>query len=204
MPKSTKFTAKVPKLEDYKPSFVTGEGEDREIDVDAALKALHTLTLDKAKAQDEREDAKAELAEKATEIADLQAKVDDKNAPEAQVEIAKANDKATKAEERARAAELRADRLEVAAEKELTPKQAKYLPKDATREELEAAADEILVDFPEVAKSAEESEDPEEEEGVGRQTPRPVVNGSDPKIGKPGDDNFDFEKWADTQAANRF
>lgn len=200
MPKSTKFTAKVPKLEDYAPSFVTGEGEDREVDVDAALKALHTLMVDKAKAQDAAEDVKAELAERTTERDELQTKVDDKNAPDAQVEIGKATDRATAAEAKAKAAEARADRLEVAAEKGLTPTQAKYLPKDATREELEAAADDILVDFPVAA--AAEGEEPEEE-GTGRQTPRPVVNGSDPKIGKV-ETEIDYEKWASDRAASSF
>ena len=98
MAKSTKYTAKVPKLEDYKPSFVTGEGDDREVDVDAALKALHTLALDKAKAQDSAEDVKAALAERTTQRDELQTKVDDKNAPDAQVEIAKANKRADDAE----------------------------------------------------------------------------------------------------------
>jgi len=202
--KSTKHVTKVPKFEDYKPSFVTGEGEDREIDIDAALKALHTLMLDKAKEQDRTEDVKAELGERTTERDELQAKVDDKNAPDAQVEIGKANDRAAKAEARAAEAELRADRLEVASEKGLTAKQAKYLPKAGTREELETAADEILVDFPET-KVEESDEEREDDEGTGRQSPRPpVVNGSDPKLGQGGNDGIDFEAWADGVAGRTF
>lgn len=202
MAKSTKYTEKVPKLEDYKAPFVTGEGEDREVDVDAAIKAVHTLMLDKAKAQDAREDAVAEVKEIGAARDELQAKVDDKNTPDAQVEIAKANKRAEDAEAKARASELRADRLEVAADKGLTPKQAKYLPKEGTKEELEAAADEILVDFPEVASAkGDEEEEGVEEETFGRQSPRPV-NGSDPKLNKV-EKEFDYEGFADKLHSGR-
>jgi hypothetical protein len=59
-------------------------------------------------------------------------------------------EKRAAAEQRAADAELRATRLEIAAEKGLTTAQAKYLT-GANREELEAKADEILVDFPATA-----------------------------------------------------
>lgn len=200
MAKSTKHTAKVPKLEDYKPSFVTGEGDDREIDIDAALKALHTLMLDKAKAQDAAEDIKAEKAEVVSERDELQAKVDDKNAPDAQVEIAKANKRAEDAEAKAKDATARADRTEVAFEKGLTPAQAKRLQGE-TREELEADADELLEAWG--APAAKDDDGDDDDEDTGRQQPRPVVNGGDPKIGSVTTE-IDYEKWADEQAASRF
>jgi hypothetical protein len=56
-------------------------------------------------------------------------------------------EKRAAAEERATQAELRAARLEVAAEKGLTPAQARRLV-GTTKEELEADADQILIDFP--------------------------------------------------------
>lgn len=59
-------------------------------------------------------------------------------------------EKRAAAEQRAASAELKATRLEVVVEKGLTAAQAKYLTGD-TREELEARADEILVDFPAAA-----------------------------------------------------
>lgn len=62
-------------------------------------------------------------------------------------------EKRAAAEERAAAAELRATRLEVAAAKGLTPAQAKRL-QGTTREELEADADQILIDFPVAAAPA--------------------------------------------------
>lgn len=199
--KSKKFVEKVPKLEDYKPSFITGEGEDREVDVDAALKALHTLMTDKAKAQDAAEDVKADLAERTTERDDLQAKVDDKNAPDAQVEIGKANKRADDAEAKAKAETLRADRLEVSIEKGLTPAQAKRIVGD-TKDELEADADELLKDWVTPAAKGDEDGEDGEDEGTGRQTPR-LVNSSDPKIGKV-ETEVDYEKWANDLAGRSF
>lgn len=206
MAKSIKFTSKVPKLEDYKPSWLKiGEDGEREVDIDAALKAAYTLTVDKAKAQDAREDAVAEVAERTTERDELQSKVDDKNAPDAQVEIGKANARAEKAEAAAKAAESRAARAEVVAEKGLTAKQAKYLPKDGSKEDLETAADEILEDFPEAAKveeteeEREEREEREAEEAAvgGRTRPRTtaLINPADPASGS--EKEYDYDKVAD-------
>jgi hypothetical protein len=145
MAKSTKFSSKVPALDDYKlPSWINEEGEVT--DLEAAKKALHTLALDKAKAQDAREDALAQVAEVTVERDELQTKVDDKTAPDAQAELAKVQKDRDKAKEEARKAVDRADRLEVAMEKGLSPLQAKRLVGE-TKEELEADADELFEDF---------------------------------------------------------
>jgi hypothetical protein len=74
-------------------------------------------------------------------------------------EIQKATEAREAAEKRAAASEQRLLRLEIAAEKGLTPAQAKRL-NGATREELEADADEILVDFPAAAKVGTPRPDP--------------------------------------------
>ena len=192
MAKSTKYTSKVPALADYKAPWIKGEGDEREVDIDAALKAFHTLMTDKAKAQDAREDALAEVAERTTERDELQAKVDDKNAPDAQVEIGKANKRAEDAEAKAKAAQARADRLEVAAEKGLTPAQAKRLQGE-TKEELEADADELLEAWG-VAKAQEpgDGDDDEEDEGLGT-TPRTkrLTNPGDPQNGSTSEVDYD-------------
>lgn len=208
MPKSTKYQEKVPKLEDYKPSWLkVGEDGEQTVDVAAALKAAYTLTVDKAKAQDAREDATADAAVVTTEKDALQALVDDKNAPDAQAEIAKANKRADAAEATAKTAVAEKTRLEVIVEKGLTPKQAKYLPKDGTKEELEEAADEVKTDFPDAAQPAETDEEREErEEREAEENPL----GSRPKAknlvnpasaSNPADGEIDFEKWADQQAS---
>lgn len=62
-------------------------------------------------------------------------------------ELEKATTAATEAAKRAEEAEVRALRLEIAGEKGLTPSQARRLV-GTTREELEADADQLLVDFP--------------------------------------------------------
>lgn len=71
----------------------------------------------------------------------------DKLQEASQTEQERAAKAAAETEKRAEQAEARAIRLEVAFDKGLTPAQAKRLV-GGTREELEADADEILVDFP--------------------------------------------------------
>lgn len=191
MAKSTKFSSKVPALADYKPSFVNEDGEIE--NAEAAIKAFHTLMVDKAKAQDAREDVLAENKDLAQERDELQTKVEDKNAPDAQVEIQKQKDRADKAEAQSKKDQARADRLEVAMEKGLSPKQAKRLQGE-TKEELEADADELLEDFGTTKRTDEDDEDGEDE---GRTSPRSRVsltNGGDPV--QTADTEPDYEKIA--------
>lgn len=197
MAKSTKFSSKVPELADYKPSFVNEDGEVA--DTDAAIKAFHTLMVDKAKAQDAREDALAEIKQTVQERDALQEKVDDRNAPDAQAEIAKAKQATDKALADAKAATDRADRLEVAMEKGLTPAQAKRLQGES-KEELEADADEIITLFGGKAKGDEEEEDGDQ---TGRTTPqlKRLTNGGDPV--QNADREVDFEKAAEQIAGGR-
>lgn len=197
MAKSNKFSSKVPALADYKPSWINEDGEIT--DVQAVLKVVHTLMVDKAKAQDAREDALAEVKEVTAARDELQEKVDDKNAPDAQAEIAKANKAKDEALDKAAKAEARADRIEVAMEKGLTPAQAKRLQGE-TKEELEADADEILELFG-GSKAGDEDEDEEDE---GRTAPRSKVrltNGGDPK--QQVDSEPDYEKIAAEISGNR-
>jgi hypothetical protein len=198
MTKSTKYQEKVPKLEDYKAPWLKEVDGEQVVDVPAALKAIHTLMVDKAKAQDAREDAAADtkIAEEAA--AELQAKVDDKNAPDAQAEIARANKKAEDAVRALQVAVGEKTRLEVVVEQELTAKQAKWLPKDGTKEELEAKAAEIKEDFPaepKVAETDEEREAREEAELEGGLSTAPVVkrlvNPADPNNGSGGAVDYD-------------
>jgi hypothetical protein len=188
MAKSTKFSSKVPALDDYKlPSWINEEGEVT--DLEAAKKALHTLALDKAKAQDAREDALAQVAEVTVERDELQTKVDDKTAPDAQAELAKVQKDRDKAKEEARKAVDRADRLEVAMEKGLSPLQAKRLVGE-TKEELEADADEIL----ELFGPKPTGDEDEDEELEGRVTPQSRVrltNGGDPDSGTDAEPDYD-------------
>lgn len=198
MAKSTKFSSKVPELAEYKFTFVNEDGEIA--DVEAAKKAFHTLMVDKAKAQDARDDALAENAKTVQERDELQEKVDDRNAPDAQAEIAKAKSAASKAEADAKAATARADRLQVAIDKGLSTAQAKRLQGE-NLEELEADADEILELFGGKATSGDEEE--EEGDQTGRTTPqlKRLTNGGDPV--QTANAEPDYEKIAGQIAGGR-
>lgn len=191
MAKSDKFSSKVPALADYKPSFVNEDGEIE--DVEAAIKVFHTLMVDKAKAQDAREDAQAETKQTAQERDALQKQLDDKADPDTKAELDKVKGQLTAAEANVAKERGRADRLEVAAEKGLTPAQAKRLVGD-TKEELEADADEILEVFGAPKKSGDDEDDEEE---TGRSTPQTrldLTNGGDPV--QHADAEPDYEKIA--------
>jgi hypothetical protein len=189
--KSNKYSSKVPALADYKPSWLNEDGEIT--NVDAAIKAVHTLMVDKAKAQDAREDALAENKELVQERDELQEKVDDKNSPDAQVEIKKANDKADKAEAEAKKERDRADRLEVAMEKGLTPAQAKRLQGE-NKEELEADADEILELFGQSKSSDDDENEDDDEVSTTPKSRVRLTNGGDHLNGS--DAEPDYEKIA--------
>jgi hypothetical protein len=199
--KSDKYTSKVPSLAEYKFPFVNEDGEIT--DVEAAKKAFHTLMVDKAKAQDAREDALGEKKEAESQATELQAELDKKSDPDTKAELDKARQKQADAEAKAAAAESRADRAEVAAEKGLTPNQAKRL-QGSTKEELLADADEFLKDFgPANAGGGDEDENDEDETAAGRTSPRSLNlnNGGDPVV--KADAEPDYEKLAATILPSR-
>lgn len=190
MAKSDKFTSKVPALAELVAPWVS---EDGEVDIEAAKKAIHTLMVDKAKAQDAREDALAEKREAESQATELQAELDKKSDPDTKAELDKARAKQAEAETKAAEAEARADRAEVAAEKGLTPNQAKRLS-GSTKEELLADADEFLKEF--APAKAEGDEDEGDEDGSGRTLPRSLAlnNGGDPR--PPVDQEPDYDAIA--------
>jgi hypothetical protein len=191
VPKSNKFTSKVPDLTDYKPSFVNEDGEIT--DVKAAIKAFHTLMVDKAKAQDAREDAQVETTEITAERDSLQSKIDSSTDPDTRAELERANKRVAKAEADKAASDLRADRIEVAAELGLTPKQAKRL-QGSTKEELEADAKELLEDLG-IKPGAQQDDDDDDDDDSGRTTPRSTVprltNGGDIKNGADAEPDYE-------------
>lgn len=197
MAKSDKFTSKVPKLEDVTLAFV---GEDGTVDEEKARKVLHTLMADKAKAQDAREDATAEVTEQKSKGAELQKQLDDKHDPDSKAELEKANRKVTDAEDAAKKAEGRADRAELALEKGLTLSQAKRLVGE-NREELEADAEELAKDLG-VEPGATKQDD--DDEGEGRTAPRSrLVSGGDPNPDSSGGKPVDYEAAAADIVGNR-
>ena len=204
MAKSTKFSSKVPALDDYKlPSWINEEGEVT--DLEAAKKALHTLALDKAKAQDAREDALAEAKEVAVERDTLQTELDSKADPDSAAKIAKLEKDLSSEKAKSAKAELDLARVEIAAEKGLTPKQAKRLAGE-NREELEADADELIEDLGLKPGSNNETDDDDDDddEATGRTRPKSQVrltNGGD--TNNSADAEPDYDAIAAQLAGNR-
>lgn len=189
MPKSDKFTAKVPKLEDITLNWVDSEGN---VDEEKAKKALHTLMLDKAKAQDAREDALADKKAVESQRDEATKALEDKADPDLKAELEKERKLRIDAEGQRDEAVLAKDRLEIAIEKSLTPAQAKRLVgKD--REELEADAEELVKDL----GITPDKQDDEGENEEGRVAPKSRLrSGGDPNPDESGSGNVDFEAEA--------
>lgn len=150
----------VPKLDDFRPPWVTEDGQEVEIDKDKLKRYIHNLAVDKAKAQDSRDEAVNKVKGLETTVGDLQKQVDEKD-PDAATKVAAERDKTKQAEDRASQAELALTRLEVAIEAGLTPSQAKRLA-GSTKEELEADAKSFAEELgiqPESSKDDDEVDD---------------------------------------------
>lgn len=198
-----KNTDALGKIEDFNAPWETDAGEV-EIDKPRLKKYLFGLALDKAKAQDARD----ETAEKVTEAEKaLEAAKADLAKGDSTGKIAELESKLTKAESDAKTAQVTLDRTLVGIDKGLTLAQAEYLQGE-TKEEIEASAAKILETFgvkPATDETDEEREEREEREreeaeeaAEGRQTPRVRTDLVNPATGKGGGDSaVDFEKAAD-------
>lgn len=195
-------------LDSFKAPWESDLGQDAEVDTAKLKKYLYNLLLDKAKAQDAREEAEGKVKGLETQLEEAKAEVA-KGDPEGK--IAKLEKQVDEAKAESQKAQHALDKLEVGIEKGLTPKQAARLQGD-DRAALEKDAAEILETFgvkktttEETDEEREEREEREAEEaeqsGI-RQTPR-LVNGLDPKLGKP-DAEPDYEKIADGVIRRRF
>lgn len=179
-------------LDNFRAPWESETGEDQTPDPVKLKRYLYNLHLDKATAQDARDEA----AEKVTEVED--------KLKTAKAEVAKGdptgkiadleNDLAEAVKD-AKKAQGDLNKLTIGIEKGLTPKQAARLQGE-TKEEIEADADEILETFG-VAKPAEENDEDEDEDEDDevelRTTPRLLQNPADPKRGD-ADREIDFDK----------
>ncbi len=203
MAKSTKHQETVKSLEEFRAPWETADGSEAEIDKPKLRRYLHGLLVDKAKAQDSREDAIAELAETEKELETAQSDLEKANGPEAQKKIEKLETKV---------ADLQAKIDEAAAEKELAElradvlggvpeKYAKHVT-GTTREELEKSYEEIAKDFdlPELGAEPGDDDGDGDEDGEPVVRTRPISNLRNPADTKPGaaaDKAIDFDKVAD-------
>jgi hypothetical protein len=194
-----KHTDQLGSIENYQAPWETAAGEV-EIDKDRLKRYIFNLALDKAKAQDARDETSEKVTEteKALEAAKAEVAKGDPSGKIAALEADLA-----KAKSDAEAAQGNLNRLNIGLEKGLTPAQAARL-QGSTEDELKADADKLLADFgvkPATNETDEEREEREEKEreaaeeaANGRQTPR-FVNPADPKVGS-GEQEYDFDKIA--------
>lgn len=186
----------VPALAEFRPPWITEDGNEVEIDKDKLKKYIHGLVTDKAKAQDARDDEATKVKDLTGQVDTLQKQVDEKNGPDSTALVEAERSKTKAAEERAKAAELETTRLLAGLEAGLTPAQSKRLS-GSTKEELEEDAKEFAKDLGvDPKKSKEGSEDPDEgEEGDEPfQFPQHLVGAGG---GKPLSPTDDIEKAVD-------
>lgn len=214
MAKSTKHQENVPQFDAFRAPWETETGAEAEIDKAKLKRYIHGLVVDKAKAQDAREDAQAEVEALTTERDDLKARADSGDGAEATKQIEKLTRErdALKAErdELVSANEERELRATVLAG--LPEKYAKRVT-GKTEADLKASLKELAEDFDipltkdglydaEAASGGDEDEDDLD----GRVRPqtsvrRFVVNPSDEEGGDGGP--IDFDKAVDQILAGR-
>lgn len=183
----------VPKIDEFRPPWMTEDGQEVEIDKDKLKRYIHNLVVDKAKAQDSRDEAANKVKDLDAQVDTLQKQVDEKD-PDAATKVAAEREKTKQAEDRALKAEQALTRLEVATEAGLTPAQAKRL-QGSTKEELEADAKSFAEELGIESSGASDNDDVDDE---GRTQPRLsqrslVTPGS--RLGS-GSDEIDYESVA--------
>lgn len=201
MAKSTTKQDKLGSLDNFKAPWETEAGGDAEIDKPVLKRLIFNLKLGEAKALDAVEDAKAEVAEKQAEVDTAKQEAADAAGGDAQKTI----DKLTRERDAAVAErdslkgekELADLRKEVLGDFEAAnPKAAKYVT-GTTKEELEASLEAVKEDFGLTDESGEEEEEEEENPLRSRPRTKTLSNAIDPKNGKAGDAEIDFDKVAD-------
>jgi hypothetical protein len=195
--KSTKYQSTVKPFSEFRAPWETESGTEAEIDKPKLKQYIYNLVTDKAKAQDAREDALADVETLTAERDEAQKQAADSNGEAAQKQI----DKLTK-----QVADLTAERDGLVKEKEqselrasvlgdLDPKYAKYVQGE-TEDELKKSLEQVKADFG--LESGDGDEDKDEDETPVRTRPRSRLrNGADPEAGKTGPEEIDFDKVAD-------
>lgn len=199
MAKSTKHTDAVKAYDEFRAPWETADGSEAEIEKPKLKRYIYNLVTDKAKAQDAREDAIADLKDAETERDEAKAQAADSNGAEAQKQI----DKLTKQVESLTAerdtlvkdkeqADLRAEVLEG-----LDPKYAKYVTGE-TREDLEKSLEQVKADFGLEDSASDDDEDDDDDEPKVRTRPRTKLSTAlDPDAGKDKGGAIDFDAVAD-------
>lgn len=196
MAKSTKHQDAVKAYDEFRAPWETADGSEAEIDKPKLKRYIYNLVTDKAKAQDSRDDALADVETVTAERDEAKEQAADASGEEASKKIAKLEKQVT---------DLTAERDKLVADKEhadlraevigdLDPKYAKYV-QGSTQEELEKSLEQVKEDF---GLGEPEGEQEEDEDPPVRTQPRSrtLRNPADRESGK-GSDEIDFDKVAD-------
>ena len=208
MAKSTKHQDSLGSFDSFKAPWESEAGEDAEIVKPTLKKLVYNLKLDKAKASDAAEDAKAALAVAETERDEARTQAADGSGAEAQKKIDKLEKDLEKVTGERDALQGDKDLAELRKEvlgdfEAANPKAAKYVT-GTTKEELEASLEEVKEDWGISDEPGDEDEE-NEEEPPARTAPRTasLLNPAD-KGGKGADSEIDWEKWADEKVSGTF
>lgn len=201
MAKSTAHVDKLGSFDNFRAPWQTETGEDAEIVPSTLAKLIYNLKLDKAKAADALEDAKADKAAAEAERDEAKNQAADGSGAEAQKKIDKLTadlEKVTAERDEMVSAKAAADlRAEVLGDFEAKhPKAAKYV-KGETEEELKESLKSVMEDFgiSEGDENEDEDEGGENEPQV-HTTPKVLLNAGDRKNGRSGEDVLDFDAIA--------
>jgi hypothetical protein len=203
--KSTKHTENVPSLSDYRAPWETESGEETEVNKPKLKSYIHGLLVDKAKAQDAREDAKAEVEAITAERDEFKEQAANANGPEAQKQIDKLTadlEKVTSERD-----DLKKDKEVAELRKEVLgdfeakhPKAAKYVKgetEEELRESLAAVADDFGIDLEGGDNAGDETDGDEEPQLSTRPRSQSLLNLGDKESGKGGEAEIDFDKAAE-------
>lgn len=195
-----KNTDAVKPLDQWRAPWETESGSDAEIDKPKLKRYIHNLVMDKAKAQDARDEATEHVTELEKDLEEAKTEAAASNGEEAQKKIdrltsqlAAAKQKVTDLETAKEESDLRAEVLEG-----IDPKVAKYVV-GKTREELEASLEEVKKDFGiDADPNDDDDEDEEDDENVGRTTPRSRLRSvTDPAANSGREQEMDPDAVAD-------
>ncbi len=185
-----KFLDAVKSLEDFRAPWETESGGEVEIDKAALRRYIHNLQVDKAKAQDAREDAAAALKTVTAERDTAKEEAKNASPEQAAAKIAELEKQVTTLTDQLSSTSAKLTLTETRGEvlAGLPAKYAKYVT-GTTKEELEASLAEVKADFGLGDDAGDDGENPLV------RTPRPIRNPNDPNPGA-GSDEIDYEKAA--------
>lgn len=173
---------------------------DADHDFEKTRKYVFNLLLDKAKAQDARDEARAEVKDLEGQVADLEKKVAD---ADASGELEKAQAKIAELESQVGELTAAKERSEVIAaqglDAESVKKLEKYLPKIGKRDELEEKASEIIEDFglTKVGEGDGDEDDSDDDFGTVPRVRRDLRQSGDDPDGSGRSASVDFDKAAE-------